>query len=118
MALLLGLFGIFLSGVLSGLLGVGGGLLMVPILTLMLGKDMHSAVATSLAIIIPTAIAGTVLHGMAGRVDVKLFLICSGFAIVGGLLGSWLSGSVSPVLLRRVFAGLLFVIALRMFVQG
>ena len=118
MVLLLGLFGIFLSGVLSGLLGVGGGLLMVPILTLLFGRQMHVSVATSLAIIIPTAIAGTLFHGFAGRVDVKLFLLCSGFAVAGGLVGAWLCGSVSPTFLRRVFAGLLMIVALRMFYQG
>ncbi len=118
MVLLLALFGIFLSGVLSGLLGVGGGLLMVPILPLLLRKPMHVSVATSLAIIIPTAIAGTFLHGFAGRVDMRLFLVCSGFAVAGGLVGSWLCGSVSPVFLRRLFAGLLMIVALRMMVQG
>lgn len=118
MSLLLALFGIFLSGVLSGLLGVGGGLLIVPIFVLILGRDMSTAVATSLAIIVPTAIAGSIMHWSAGRVDMKLFLLCVGFAVAGGIVGSWLLGSVSPALLRRLFAGLLLVVAIRMFLQG
>lgn len=118
MTLILALFGIFVSGVLSGLLGVGGGLLMVPIFALLLGRTMHVAVATSLALIVPTAIAGALFHWSAGRLDVKLFLLCAGFAVAGGLLGSWLSGSVSPVFLRRLFAVLLIAVATRMLFQA
>ena len=118
MTLILALFGIFLSGVLSGLLGVGGGLLIVPIFTLLLGKDMHTAVATSLALIVPTAIAGALFHWSAGRVDIKLFLLCAGFAVAGGVLGAWLAGAVSPAFLRRVFATLLLIVAVRMFLQA
>ncbi len=109
------MFGIFISGVASGLLGVGGGLLMVPVFTMVLGKPMPVAVATSLAVIIPTAIAGTVSHGLAGRVDFKLFFLCFGFAVVGGMVGSLLVGYCSPLLLRRLFAALLLVVAIRMF---
>ncbi len=118
MTLLLALFGIFVSGVLSGLLGVGGGLLMVPILVMILGKDMHVAVATSLAIIVPTAIAGVLVHSAAGRVDVRLFLICACFAVAGGILGSWLVGSVSAAVLRRLFAVVMLIVAVRMFFQS
>ena len=118
MAHILALFGIFLSGILSGLLGVGGGLLIVPIFMLLLGKDMHTAVATSLALIVPTAIAGALFHWSVGRVDVKLFLICAGFAVAGGVLGAWLAGSVSPTFLRRIFAALLLIVAVRMFFQA
>jgi uncharacterized protein len=118
MTLLLGLFGIFVAGIMSGLLGVGGGLLMVPIFTLLLGKPMPISVATSLAIIVPTAIAGALFHWSAGRVDMRLFLMGAVFAVLGGLLGAWLSGSVSPTLLRRIFAVVLLVVAVRMFFQS
>ena len=91
---------------------------MVPIFTLVLSKDMPVAVATSLALIVPTAIGGALFHWYAGRVDVRLFLLCAGFAVVGGVLGAWLAGSVSPTILRRLFATLLLVVAVRMFLQG
>ena len=118
MQLIIGLLGIFVSGMLGGLVGVGGGILMVPILLWVFGKDIHVAVGTSLALIIPTAIGGGLFHYYAGRMDVKIFLMCAVFALVGGIAGAWLSGSISPVLLRRIFAVILLIIAIKMFFQS
>ena len=64
-ASLVGLIG----GVTSGLFGVGGGIIMVPALVLLLKQDMKVAVATSLAVIVPTTLAGTILNQSMGRID-------------------------------------------------
>lgn len=110
-----------LAGVLAGLLGVGGGIVIVPVLEFALsvrGVDpairMHIAVATSLATIILTSISSTRAHYARGAVDMGLARFWGPFIFVGSLLGSVLAGRVGSSTLAMVFALVAFVIALKM----
>ena len=103
------------GGLVSGLLGVGGGLVFVPLLFFMKGMNMHMAIGTSLAIIIPTVIVGTLRHSLSGMVDWKIAGIVAIFAMVGSLLGSALSIKLNVLLLRKIFAVFIVFVAVKLF---
>ena len=107
----------FLAGILSGLLGIGGGLVLVPLFHYVLKMDLHAAIGTSLAIIVPTALIGAVRHASGNLIDWRIFLFSAVFAILGGFLGAGISMNLDVVLLRKIFAGFLFLIAVKMFFQ-
>jgi uncharacterized protein len=108
----LGVLGI-VAGFLAGLLGVGGGILMVPAMVLLLNFDQHVAQGTSLLVIIPAALTGSITHYRNGRLAPRdaLFLALGG--VFGALLGSVVALSAPDIVLRRLFAGLLLVSGLR-----
>ena len=91
-------------GVASGLLGVGGGTLVVPFLTLAVGLSQHSAEATSLLVILPTAIAGSLALRRRGIGDLGLALRLGAVGAVGSALGALLALAISGFALRLVFA--------------
>jgi uncharacterized protein len=98
------------AGVVSGLLGVGGGLLFVPTL-LALGLSQRSAEATSLLAILPTVAAGAWTQQRYGNVRWRPALVV-GLASVAGVVGGVLAAEALPELaLRRLFAVLLLVVA-------
>ncbi|MBM6981323.1 MAG: sulfite exporter TauE/SafE family protein [Bifidobacterium thermophilum] len=99
-----------LSGLMSGLFGIGGGTIIVPALV-WLGLTQRHAVATSLAAIIPTAIAGVISYAQSGHVDWIAALLLACGTIVGAQLGSWLLSRLPEMVLRWAFAVfLVFVI--------
>jgi uncharacterized membrane protein YfcA len=100
-------------GIASGLLGVGGGTLVVPFLTLAVGFSQHSAEATSLLVILPTAIAGSLALRRRSVGDLGLALR---FGVVGAL-GSVL-GALLALALRLVFAVFVGVVGLRLARDG
>jgi uncharacterized membrane protein YfcA len=102
------------TGLIASTLGIGGGVIFVPSLVMFFGFAQHVAQGTSLAVIVPTAIVGTVLHAQKGRVNWRIAGLVAIGGIAGGLLGAWVAQSLDPDLLRRLFAGLLVAIALRM----
>jgi uncharacterized membrane protein YfcA len=97
------------AGVLSGLLGVGGGLILVPGMVLLLGMRQHVANATSLAAIIPTAVAGVAAFGKASAVDWKIGALLVAGSIPGAQLGATAMRRIPAAQLRVVFG--VFVIA-------
>ena len=107
----------FLAGIFSGLLGIGGGLILVPFFHYLLKMNMHMAVGTSLAIIVPTALIGTLRHASGSFVDWRIFLLSVLFSILGGFLGAGISMNLDVVLLRKIFAAFLFFVAVEMFLQ-
>lgn len=111
--LLIAVIGVF-GGIISGLLGVGGGLIFVPLMTLVLGFGIQQAVGTSLLIIIPTSLAAVWVHASQGHVQLKTAVLIAIFAILGAWLGAHFSGKIDPVLLKRLFAVLLIVIAVKL----
>lgn len=108
--LALGLF----AGTLAATLGVGGGIIFVPVLVAVFGFSQLAAQGTSLAIILPTAIIGTVIHTRARRVVWKVALVTGGVGIFAALTGARLALSTNEELLRKVFAAVLAVLAIRM----
>lgn len=111
---LLLLAGGFLAGTFGSLLGLGGGLILVPFLTLVVGLPMHQAIATSIMAVIATSTAGAAMNMQRRVVHVKLGMVLEtttvAGAIAGGLTASLLSGSS----LTRIFAVLLIVVAVLM----
>jgi len=103
-----------LAGFLSGILGIGGGVVMVPLL-LLVGFTQHQAQGTSLAVMLPPVTLLAVLqYSKAGHVDWKMALIISATFVIGGLFGSKLAIVINEQLLKRIFGVLMLCIALKM----
>src|SRR5438093_463902 len=90
------------GGLLSGLLGVGGGTLMVPFLTLVAGFSQHAAEATSLLVILPTAIAGTLALRRHGVGDAGFAIRFGTVGSVGAVLGALVALALPAAALREV----------------
>ena len=105
-------------GILTGLVGVGGGFLIVPALVLLLGVPVKEAVGTSLGVIALNSAAG--FAGYWGKVDIDLRMMAgfTGVAIVGVFLGTWLGRRVSPGHLRKGFAVLLVAVGAAILLQS
>jgi uncharacterized protein len=99
------------AGFAAGLLGVGGGIVMVPAMVLALGFDQHVAQGTSLVVIIPAALAGSVTHYRNGRVSLRDAALLAAGGIGGAVVGSISALSVDDTLLRRLFGLFLLVVA-------
>jgi uncharacterized protein len=102
------------AGLLSGLFGVGGGLLMVPALVLLLGTAQHRAHATSLAAIIPIALVGALVFGRANSVDLVAAAVLAAGSLLGVQVGARAMGGLSGERLALVFAAFVVVVALAM----
>ena len=107
LALVLG----FGAGALSGLFGVGGGILFVPTLALVVGLDQLGAQATSLAAMIPVVAFGAWQQHQAGNVRWRDGIALGLLSIVGVVGGAALATSLDEDLLRNLFAGFLLVVA-------
>jgi uncharacterized membrane protein YfcA len=114
LVLLLALIGFF-AGVLSGLVGVGGGVIIVPCLVLFLGFSQQAAQGTSLGLLLlPVGIFAVINYYNKGYIDIKVVLIMSIAFIAGGWLGSKLALQLSQEALRKIFAVVLIYTAFRM----
>jgi uncharacterized protein len=96
-------FGFFTGGA-AGLLGVGGGIMMVPFLTLVAGVSQHAAQATSLLVVLPTAIVASITLHRKGVGDLPLALRFGLVGAVGGVLGALLALALPGHALRIIFA--------------
>jgi uncharacterized membrane protein YfcA len=105
------------AGLLSGLLGVGGGLVMVPAMVLFLRFSQHEAHGTSLAAILPIALAAVLVFGSADRVNVPAALLLAVGSIPGARLGAAWMRRLSELRLRRLFGLFLIGIAIVMLLQ-
>ncbi len=101
-------------GALSGLLGIGGGLVLVPLLVLVFAMAQKGAQATSLAAITLTALAGAVSYGVAGDLVLVPALLIAAGGLVGTLLGAEVAHRLSERTLQVIFAVVLVVAAARM----
>jgi uncharacterized membrane protein YfcA len=108
-ALSVGLF----TGIVSGLMGIGGGNVMVPASTILLRLSQHVAQGVSLIVIIPTAISGAWSHYQRGNVNMRVALLLTPGAVVGGLIGARVAQAVPGGQLRVIFGILLFYFAMR-----
>jgi uncharacterized membrane protein YfcA len=102
------------AGVLSGLLGIGGGAIMVPAMTLLMGLSQHLAQGTSLLVIIPTAISGSITHFRMGNIQLQTAAWLSAGGIVGAVGGAYLALASPDAILRLLFGGYLAVTGARM----
>jgi uncharacterized membrane protein YfcA len=102
------------TGISAGLLGVGGGTLMVPFLTLAVGMSQHAAEATSLLVVLPTAIVASLVLRKRGVGDLGVGLRLGALGAVGGVLGALLALALPGHVLKLVFAVFLALVAVRL----
>lgn len=105
----------FVSGMMSGLLGIAGGAVVIPVLVLGFGWEQRVAQGTALAMLLPPAsILAVFAYHEAGNVRWPPALWMAAGLFAGGLLGGFLAGRVRGFYLRRVFAVLLFGVGAKM----
>lgn len=102
------------AGIFSALLGVGGGVILVPGMVFLLGMEMHKAIGTSLAIIIPTALMGVYRHNLHGNIEWKSSLLIIVGSIGGAYIGAWISNFLPAETLRKIFVIFMLVTAFKM----
>lgn len=98
-------------GVASGMFGIGGGVLLVPLLALFFAFGQHRAQGTSLiALIPPTGVLALLAYSKEGFVSWKTGLLLIPGVFLGGIAGGKIARCISPQLMRQIFAGILFVL--------
>ena len=105
------------AGILSGFMGVGGGVVMIPLMVMLLGFNQHEAQGTSLAVLaVPvTFLAAYTYHNSGSPINWKYALIIALTFVVGGLIGSKFAVSINQTLLKRIFGVILIIAAIKMF---
>ena len=103
------------AGILSGLVGVGGGIIIVPALIFILGFNQHQAMGTSLGILLlPAGILAVLNYYKKGFIDIKVVIILFIGFVIGGYFGSKISLGMQESVIRKVFAVVLIFIAGKM----
>ena len=100
-------------GLLSGMLGITGGIIKLPIMVLLCGVPMDIAVATSTVMVTATALSGLIGHAIRGTVPWHAGLVLAGAAVAGGLVGSRISLAIDRARLRTMFGIVVLAIAAR-----
>ena len=105
------------AGILSGFMGVGGGVVMIPLMLLFLGYDQHEAQGLSLAVLaVPvTFVAAYTYHTNGHAINWKYALIIAVCFVVGGYIGSKFAVKIDQGLLKKIFAVILVVAAIKLF---
>lgn len=107
-----------LAGVLSGLVGVGGGIIMVPLLVLFLSLTQHQAQGTSLAVLaVPVTAVAVFNYYKEGQINLKYAAIIAVFFVVGSIVGSKFALTLDQKVLKKIFAVVLVIIAGKMLLE-
>ena len=101
-------------GILSGLLGVGGGVFLVPLLVGVFGITQHLAQGISTAVVLPTAIIGSTIYSLHGSVDYSLSAQLIAGSVVGASIGARIMKRLPADQLKRLFAIMLILVGVRM----
>jgi uncharacterized membrane protein YfcA len=101
----------FLAGAVSGLLGIGGGLIMVPLLAGWLGMPLKTALGTSLLAMVAFVIPGTLVHSWLGHIDWAIFLVVTAGSVPGAFVGARIALRTKDQTLRIVVGTFLLVVA-------
>ena len=99
------------TGTLSGLLGIGGGVVMVPAMVVLFSMVPVIAKGTSVAVIVPTSIMGTLRNRSNANVDLKVAAIAGGCGVVSAIAGGVIADGISPVVSNVMFGFLLLFVA-------
>lgn len=103
------------AGILSGLFGVGGGIIIVPALVFFLGMTQHSAQGTSLGLmLLPIGILAAYNYFKSGNLNIKYGLIIAAAFVLGGYVGSKISLSINELMLKRIFGILMAAVAFKL----
>jgi uncharacterized protein len=103
------------AGILSGLIGIGGGIIIVPALVLLFGLSQHTAQGTTLALMVPPiGLLAALAYYKQGFVDLKMAaFICVGF-FIGGFLGAKLALGIPETILKKIFGVVLLAVSVKM----
>lgn len=103
------------AGFMAGLLGIGGGIVVIPALVYLMGFSQQMAQGTSLAMMIPPiGIFAAINYYKQGYINIKYALILAVVFTIGGYFGSKVSVSIDEVLMKRIFAAFLIAFAVKM----
>ena len=103
------------AGMLSGMFGIGGGIVIVPALVFFLGMTQHQAQGTSLGVLVmPIVALGAYNYYKTGNLDMRAALIIAAAFLIGGYFGSKISLSIDQGILKKIFGVLLIVVAVKM----
>ncbi len=106
------------AGVLGGMVGLGGGIIMIPAMVMFLAMDQRMAQGTTVAVMLPPiGLLAAFNYYKAGYVNIKYALIIAIAFMIGGYFGSKLALTIPQGIMRKAFAGLLVLIAAKMFFQ-
>ena len=106
-------------GSVSGLFGIGGAILLIPILVYVFHYSQHDAQGTSLAVLLPPiGILAAYRYWQAGHVHLKVALIIAAAFIIGGYLGASIAVNISPSLMKRIFGGALTAVGIFMMITA
>ena len=102
------------AGIFSGLIGIGGGIIIVPVLVLLFGLSQHTAQGTTLALMVPPiGLLAALAYYKQGFVDLKIAaFVCLGF-FVGGLIGAKFAIAIPDQLLKRIFGVVLLAVSVK-----
>ncbi len=115
--ILIALIGL-LSGILGGMLGLGGAIIIIPALIMFLGYSQQMAQGTALIMmVLPVGALAAFQYYQKGFVDIKASLILAAFFFVGGYFGAKYATQVPQEILKKIFASMLVVIAVKMWFQ-
>jgi uncharacterized protein len=104
-----------MAGTFGGLVGLGGGVIMIPAMVYLLGSDQIAAQGTSLAVMLPpVGILAVMNYYKAGHINIKYALIIAAAFTIGGYFGSKLAISIPVSTVRKIFAGSLIIIAIQL----
>lgn len=106
-----------LSGVAAGM-GMGGGTILIPALTLLISLDQHAAQGVNMLAFLPAAAAALFIHKKEGRLELKECIPIILAGVVGALMGAFAAGYISSSWLRRLFGIFLLALSILQYVQG
>jgi hypothetical protein len=111
--IILGLF----AGSGSALFGIGGGIIVVPVLNLFFALSMHEAVATSLAVIFPTSIAGSIFHKRFNNIDTNAIKFLIPASLIGAIFGAVVANSLPSNTLKIIFGAFMILCSAKLFLK-
>jgi uncharacterized protein len=108
-----------LAGILSGFVGIGGGIIIVPALMIGLGLTQHQAQGTSLFVLMmPVVFLAVMNYWKSGNVNWKFALIIALSFVIGGFIGSKLSLRISPAIVKMIFGLIMAYLSINLIVSG
>ncbi len=106
-----GIFGL-IAGIISGL-GMGGGTILILLLTTFQGMEQHIAQATNLIFFVPTSIAAIIIHFKNKNIDKKVAMVVGFFGIIGAIIGAIVANNIDSKNLKKYFSIFILLIAIR-----
>ncbi|MBW2984565.1 sulfite exporter TauE/SafE family protein [Candidatus Woesearchaeota archaeon] len=101
----------------SALFGIGGGVIMVPVLNLFFGLSIHEAIATSLTVILPTTLAGSIFHKKFNNINAEALKFLIPLALIGAVFGAITANALPSATLKMIFGVFMVLCSIRIFLK-